>query len=375
MADGACDPVSRREWEILIPDAISDPTLVIDPALPQVFRKLASADLHSVFNVDVRRETRLMESERAKIEVSLDTGAVIAGPDREPVHEIELELVDGSLNELFDEARRLSDAADGRLHARTKADIGYALTLRDHRHWSRAKKLHLTHEMRAVDAYQTIVRNSFAHLTANDDCARLNLHVEGVHQCRIALRRLRSAFKMFGPLLRRESIEPIENEVRELGRILGTARDLDVLQTDLLEPAITALGETEQLAPLMAGLEAQKAVAYAQVRAALSSPRYRHLLVDLCALGNRDDIGTSGQDAFDQPLAEFASQALTRAYRKLLKRGDRFEGSVESKAPRSQNRPEEVAVCRRFLRQSFLTRSVQASSPRSWPDYRRTSVA
>ena len=103
--------------------------------------------------------------------------------------------------------------------------------------------------MTAGEAFQLIVRNSFSHLTANDDCARLNLHVEGVHQCRIALRRLRSAFKIFGPPLRRKRIEPIEDEVRWLGKILGTARDLDVLQTDLLEPAIEALGEARAAGP------------------------------------------------------------------------------------------------------------------------------
>ena len=112
--------------------------------------------------------------------------------------------------------------------------------------------------MTAGESFRLIVLNSFSHLTANDDCARLNLHIEGVHQCRIALRRLRSAFKIYRPLLRRKRIEPIEDAVRWLGRILGVARDLDVLQTELLEPAIEALGEAEQLAPLLASLAARR---------------------------------------------------------------------------------------------------------------------
>ena len=36
--------------------------------------------------------------------------------EREPVHEIELELVSGELTDLFEEAQRISDAVDGRLH-------------------------------------------------------------------------------------------------------------------------------------------------------------------------------------------------------------------------------------------------------------------
>src|SRR5262249_20277175 len=120
---------------------------------------------------------------------------------------------------------------------------------------------------------------------------------------------------------------PVDEEVRWLGRILGTARDLDVLQTDLLEPAIRALGDAEQLAPLMASLEAKKAIAYAHVGEALASARYRHLLIDLCALGYGSELARSGEGRgnLDRPLIDFASFALSRLHHKLLKRGRGFE--------------------------------------------------
>ncbi len=228
---------------------------------------------------------------------------------------------------LFAEAQRISDEVDGRLHARTKADMGYGLSKADRSHWSRAPKLRLTPDMTAGESFRLIVLNALAHLTANDDCARLNLHVEGVHQCRIALRRLRSAIKIYGPLLRRKRIEPINEAVGWLGKVLGSARDLDVLQTELLEPAVEALGEGEQLAPLMAKLDASKVETYDVVREALSSSRYRHLLIDLCALGHSNDFGrrAEGAPSLDQPLGELASAALSGAHQKLLKRGEGFE--------------------------------------------------
>ena len=301
--------------------------LVIDPALPDDFRKLTSADLQPVFDVEVKRETRRLVADGAQIDVSLDQGAVIAGEAREPLHEIELEMVSGDLPALFAEAQRLADLVDGRLHTRTKADIGYALGDAERRHWSRASKLSLTPEMTAGNSVHFIVLNSFAHLTANDDCARLNLHIEGVHQCRIALRRLRSAFKIYRPLLRRKRIAPIDEEVRWLGRILGAARDLDVLQAELLEPAIAALGEEKQLAPLMATLAAKKEPRpTAAWPRPWTSARYRHLLIALCALGHADDLSKAGEGTgLDQPLLELASAALTRAHERLLKRGRGFE--------------------------------------------------
>ena len=103
MLNGKSASISRGEWEALVPDPIPDPSLVIDPALPQNFRKLTSADLQPIFEVDIKRETRRLTSDHTDIEVSLDSGAVIAGEQREPVHEIELELVAGSINALFAE--------------------------------------------------------------------------------------------------------------------------------------------------------------------------------------------------------------------------------------------------------------------------------
>jgi inorganic triphosphatase YgiF len=332
LAEGAASPVSRQEWETIVPDAIPDPSLVIDPSLPQAFRKLTSTDLQAVFDVEIKRETRRLTSDRAEIDVSLDNGAVIAGKDREAVHEIELELVTGEMKDLFAEARRLSDVVEGSLHGRTKSDTGYALNLTDRRHWSRAPKLKLAPGMSTGESFQLIVRNSFVHLTANDDCARLNLHVEGAHQCRVALRRLRSAFKIYKSVVRRKRIEPIADELRWLNAILGTARDLDVLQTDLLEPAIEALGEADELAPLMASLAAKKTVAYQHIGEAMSSARYRHALIDLCALGYDDDLGKSGEGrhGYDQPLGGFAARALSRVHNSLLKRGQGFETMSKS---------------------------------------------
>jgi triphosphatase len=197
--------------------------------------------------------------------------------------------------------------------------------------WSRASKLRLTPEMTAAQAFGMIVTNSLSHLTANQDCARLNLHIEGVHQCRIALRRLRSAFKIFRPVLRRELIHPIEQDVRAIAKILGTARDFDVLQAELVVPAAQALGESDELATLINLLEAKKTAAYDAVGQALTCRQYRRLLSDLGAIGT-DHPGPLPDvwAGADQPATALASSALTRAHRKLLKRGGGFETLSEA---------------------------------------------
>jgi CHAD domain-containing protein len=76
----------------------------------------------------------------------------------------------------------------------------------------------------------------------------------------------------------------------------------------------------------MATLEVKKAEAYRGVAEALESARYRHLLIELCALGCADDLSKTGEGkGLDQPLLELASAALTRAHERLLKRGHGFE--------------------------------------------------
>ena len=359
MAGCESDPVSRREWETLVHDPVPDPSLLIDPALPPAFRKLTSADLLPVFDVDVNRDTRCLETDGARIELSLDEGTVTAGQQREEVHEIELELVSGSLERLFAEARRMSDVVDGRLHARTKSDLGYALTREARKHWSRASRLCLAADMTAGEAFQLIVRNSFAQLTANDDCARLNLHPEGVHQCRIALRRLRSAFKIFSAPIRRKRVEPIEDEVRWLGKVLGSARDLDVLQADLLEPAIEALGESEQAGAARLRLADEKGRRLCGGRRGARLRALPALLIDLCAFGHGDyhDLAKSEDTGLDQPLRHFAARLPSAGASEAPEARPQFRDAVEDGTPRRPHRAQADALRGRFLRRRVRSRA------------------
>jgi CHAD domain-containing protein len=62
------------------------------------------------------------------------------------------------------------------------------------------------------------------------------------------------------------------------------------------------------------------------VSEALASTRYRHLLIDLCALAHADDVGKRQADGpgLEQPLTDLAASALSRAHEKLLERGSGF---------------------------------------------------
>jgi CHAD domain-containing protein len=68
-----------------------------------------------------------------------------------------------------------------------------------------------------------------------------------IHKMRIAARRLRSALRTFGPVLDRESVDPVVEDLRWLGQVLSPARDAQVLRERLLDlvdgqPAELTLG-------------------------------------------------------------------------------------------------------------------------------------
>ena len=315
----------RGEWSALIPDAIPDPTLVIDPALPTKFRKLTAADLSPVFDVKVARDIRKLRTDAATIEIAVDEGFVESGNTQKELNEIELELIDGDAQELLAEARRIVDIAGGRLHLQSKADRGYQLKATQ-LSWSKAGSIDLSKKLDAGAALQTIILQCLMHLTANDECARTGAHIEGVHQCRVALRRLRSALRIFRDGTPREPFARLEREVKWLASTLGVARDFDVLRADLLEPAMAALDDEEHVAPLLDALTREQVRAYSDVADTLKSARYGRLLIDLFEVAIDDSWRARGNvKILKTPIRAYAARALKDPHKQLLKKGAQFK--------------------------------------------------
>ena len=78
-----------------------------------------------------------------------------------------------------------------------------------------------------------VVRNAIAasveRLIRHDPVVRLDTDVEGVHQARVATRRLRSDLRTFRPLLDQEWATALRDELGWLAESLGAVRDGDVL--------------------------------------------------------------------------------------------------------------------------------------------------
>ncbi|WP_460401790.1 CHAD domain-containing protein [Actinophytocola sediminis] len=151
-------------------------------------------------------------------------------------------------------------------------------------------------------------------LVEHEAVARADEDPEGVHQMRVAIRRLRAALKAVAPDRARDTLQ---GELRWLGGVLGRIRDLDVLLGRLREEAAD-LTRTERAAAerLFAGLVADREQARRQMLDSLRTPRYTALLHSLAEL-TRTDLATTVPDRDGDGRALL--EVIARPHRKLRK--------------------------------------------------------
>src|SRR5439155_2385879 len=195
-----------------------------------------------------------------------------SGDGTEPISEIELELRSGDAAALYDVAMRLMEVAPIRIEPRSKSERGYRLGegTAAAPPGVHAEPVILDPAMTVEAALQEIGRACLAHLLRNE-AAVLATQPEGVHQMRVAERRIRSAITAFKKLLPAAERRWVLDELTSLVDILGPARNLDVFATELLRPARAARADNVGLADLAAALEGARREAYARVEQAIHS--------------------------------------------------------------------------------------------------------
>ena len=124
------------------------------------------------------------------------------------------------------------------------------------------------------DAITAALASGLQRLIAHDPATRLG-DVEGLHQMRVATRRLRSDLRTFRPLLDAAWANALRAELQWMADLLGAVRDLDVQLGRLEETASDLLAD---LRPLTDRLRQRREIAVTALREALLSDRYRILL-------------------------------------------------------------------------------------------------
>ncbi|MDN3566585.1 CHAD domain-containing protein [Paeniroseomonas aquatica] len=154
--------------------------------------------------------------------------------------------------------------------------------------------------------------------------------MEGVHQTRVALRRLRSVLKSFRPAAGCPAVAGFDAGLAALAGALGPARDWDVFLAGTAAAAAEAIGPDRRLAALLKAAEARRAESYDSLGRLLDGPAFPRLVLAGLSLMLlrpwREGAEADGRAALlDQPLAEFGAGLLDKRWQRLRKRGEAIE--------------------------------------------------
>jgi CHAD domain-containing protein len=321
------DPLSPGEWE---DETAGDrPDLTAPATGPRLGAVVAPEQLRPLFTMTLQR--RMLEIEggaSGPIAAMVQEGEIrdCASEAVESISEIELKGSDHAA--VYDLALRLLDIAPLRIETRGLTERGYSLIVPGGRASPvHAKPVVLNAGMTAEYVLQTIGHGCIAHLLRNEP-AVLAGQAEGIHQMRVAARRLRAALSALKPMIPPDQYQWSLAELKWLAGTLAPARNWDVFAADLLQPVERALPVEAELKRLSEAAEQRRRTAYVQAREAITSRRYAATMLKLARWfdmrGWRDQPASEQAVLLFAPIGEVAPALIERRWRRARKRSRQF---------------------------------------------------
>jgi triphosphatase len=325
---------SRGEWEVEISGDEPDLGAFGDPRVSDLVGAVLPGELVPRYATEITRRAVPVawidgQGRPGRAIVAFDLGRIVADHRVEPLAEVEIELVAGSEQAIYELAGALRRVAPLRIGGLSKAARGHALVTGRPPRPRKAGRLVLDHDSTVEQAMLTIFRRCVAHAVMNEAPAMAGVDPEGVHQLRVALRRLRSALSLLRDAIPEPARRRWAAEARWLLGCLGPCRDLDVLLDDLVPGVSEALGdEASRLAGFVDLARAGQQRAHGQVSAALAGRRCGDLFLGLACWAEehrwREAAGATLLEAQQAPVTWLAERILDRLHRRVRKRGRGF---------------------------------------------------
>lgn len=320
-----------------------------------------AASLQVYYATDVQRTLRMIRSTGVLAEVALDVGEIRAGSETRELHEIEFELKSGSVDALVALAARwverhglwvdvISKAERGQQLARSAPSVAPVY----------AQDVVLKEPHSPDAALRQMVAACLAHLLPNAaEVAGGAGQAEHVHQTRVALRRLRTALRIYGDWS--PAVDAgWEPALAKLFGQLGGVRDRDALEADLL-PALRAAG-----APL-AELPAE--AAGPAIDEMLRAPATTHLWLALIAFSQAAPAQTEAPPPVGAAggLRALAAAKLDHLQRQLVKDAKAYADFDDEQRHRARRRIKRLRYAIEFAASLFRAKKVQAYVQRLKP--------
>jgi CHAD domain-containing protein len=185
----------------------------------------------------------------------------------------------------------------------------------------------------AEDAFRFTLMQCKWHIAANIASIIEAREIEGVHQMRVALRRLRVALASFGEEFRTPALENLRARAKILAQFLAPARDLDVFVDQLFEPAARANGAVEAFAVLRERAQEARREAWEVAVERVSSRAFMDFVADLGQAidervwyhSTRRRSPARGLVAFDAPAKSLANRTLKHRMNQACKRARKLD--------------------------------------------------
>lgn len=319
--------LERAEYECELDAEIPDIGWVPDAsARHTLFALVGSKPLTKILAADVSRTVRSLKTESgAEIEMALDRGKIRTLVRRDevlPICSLELELKKGEQPVLFDAARFLAGDAELALDVESKSQKGLRAIAGEAGKTSKAGRVELHCDATVEEAFATSLVHCLRHIARNFGAVAHGGDAEGVHQLRVALRRLRVALSAAGKPFRTHLFKRLRAEAKTFASTLGETRDLDVFAQDMLAPVEKALGKT-RLKVLREALSAARRKFQRHVTGVARSPGFLRFLIDLAAAVHTREWreGASARDSayFQQRARDIAGEVLAKRLRQTRK--------------------------------------------------------
>ena len=285
---GASDSsFSRRgEWEAPIKTNTLDGAMLAGtPWLDMDSDGSLFESLSPVFTTVFQRLSWVVKLQDASMEIALDRGQVFMDGHTTPLCELEIELLEGSPEAIFDAAFQIGLHLSLLPLHMSKAERAYRLAAGTLDAPLRAKPPALTNEMAFDAVVQTVLRDSFLQFTANLYTLRVSDAPEVLHQARVGWRRFKSALKLFKQLAA-ESSFPSTVQLKPLLAQMTKLRDLDVAATEVFPTYAEAfqMGDAKHARTWHAmeeALEHERAQLRAALRQILADPAVGRTLLKI----------------------------------------------------------------------------------------------
>ncbi len=142
------------------------------------------------------------------------------------------------------------------------------------------------------EAGRKVLRFHFKRMLEHEPGTRLGEDIEALHDMRVATRRMRSAFRVFGPYFEPQAIAPFLKGLKRTARALGGVRDLDVFMEKAQRYLKTLPeGRQDSLDLLLISWQTQRETAREQMLSYLNGEKYQRFGQDFGEFLDRPGAG------------------------------------------------------------------------------------